>query len=212
MLYLTRSRLMRVSEDTLRQQAAHGDAVLRPVCSALLADEPRFALWRARHGREMDSVARVRGQEQQILALRTVAVRQVQRTALGAYLRTQPLSDEERVDTLLEFYRVTDVRTSAAAEDRNYLIAASSRLCAAVLLEMSGDIAGVKLIDEYERTYHHYFAAFCESARAEGRRQRYLLEPLVPALRDDAERVRRRTLEGEALPLRLIAFKLVSHG
>jgi hypothetical protein len=212
MLYLTRSRLMRVSEDTVQQQAAYGDTVLGPVCSALLADEPRYALWRARHGREMDAVAGAGGQEQQVLALRAVAVRQVQGTALGAYLRTQLLSDEERIDTLREFYSVTDVRTSAVAEDRNYLIAASSRLCATVLLEMSGDDAGVRLIEEYERAYHHYFAAFCDTARAESRRQRYLLEPLIPELRANAERLRRRALEGEALPLRLIAFNLVSHG
>lgn len=203
MIYLTRARLMLESEKTVHDRATYGDGIPQRVCSQLLSDAPRYSLWRTRHESSMNAVAKGKRRERQILELRSVSLTQIHRTALIHYLREHEISGANRDKTLREFYGVMDARRAAVLEHRNYLMAASSQLCAADLLELVGDTEGLKLVRQYEAMYGQYFGMFCERARAT-RRNTYLSSALIPEIRADAKRLRMRIMSGDLMPPRRI--------
>lgn len=196
MLYITSTRLMRLSENSVREHASSGEEIPRRVCSQLLANEPRYGEWHARHEAKMRSVASQRLRDPQVMALRTVAVEQVHRTALVAYLR-RGVTGAARERALGLFYGLSDARDATLAEHRSYLIAASTQVCAHDLLELVGDHEGLDLVRQYEIAYGQYFAMFCERAVALQMGQNYLLSALLPEVKDAAERLRRRILRSK---------------
>src|SRR5690606_12363129 len=139
MLYITHSQLMRESEDAVVAYTTADDESARRVCVQLLADERRYALWHAHHDRQMDLVAAARQRSAQIIKLRAVVIEQVHRTALVRYLREGAVSGPARDALLREFHGVVDSRDATLAEHRNYLVAASTQICAAEILERAGD-------------------------------------------------------------------------
>ena len=184
------------SERTVRERAFSDDEEIpKRVCSQLLADPPRYLLWRVRHENQMNLVAGARRRERQIMTLRAVAIEQVHRAALVRYLRDHRVTGVARDQTLREFYGVVDARDSAIMEHRNYLLAASTQLCTADILEMVGDKHGVELVRRYELAYTQYFAMFCDQARARQTGKVYMLEMLLPEVRDTAERLRRKIMD-----------------
>ena len=128
---------MRESERTVHEGASSDEEIAKRVCSQLLADAPRYSLWHVRHENQMNLVARQR--ERQIMTLRAVAIEQIHRAALVRYLRDHHVTGVARDQTLREFYGVVDPRASTIMEHRNYLLAASTQLCTADILEMTGD-------------------------------------------------------------------------
>lgn len=206
MIYLTHMRLMRESERTVHERATCADEVPRRVCAQLLADETRYALWHARHENSMTTVAVVKRRERQLLALRSICVAQVHRTALLRYLRDYRIVGAARDQALRVFHGVMDARDAAIAEHRTYLVAASSHLCATELLELAGDIKGVELLRGYETVYGQYFSLFCDRSRAVERGATYLLSSLIPEVRANAERVRHRIVTGHLLPRQPVPF------
>jgi len=187
------------SERTVHERAARGEEIPRRVCAQLIADAPRYALWHARHEDSMTTVAAVKRRERQLVTLRSISVEQVHRTALIRYLRDYGVTGTARDETLRAFYAVVDARCAAVAEHRNFLMAASSQLCATDLLELAGDDKGVELVRKYETTYGHYFSMFCDRARATQRSATYLLSGLIPEVKGNAERLRQRILTGQLL-------------
>lgn len=191
-LYITSTRLMRESEDAVREHASSGDEVPRRVCSQLLANEPRYGEWHALHEAKMRNVASPRRRDPQVQALRAVAVEQVHRTALVNYLRHGRITGDARERALGLFHGISDVRDATLAEHRSYLLAASTQLCAHDLLELVGDAEGLGLIRRYELAYEQYFAMFCEQAVARQNGRSYLLGSLLPEVKDVADRLRLR--------------------
>jgi hypothetical protein len=198
------------SEKTVHERAHSSDEIPRHVCLQLLSSKPRYALWHARHEGTMYTVAEGRRRDLQILRLRAVAVEQVHRTALTRYLRDHSIRGSARDEALREFYGVVDSRRAAITEHRNYLLAASTQLCATDLLELVGDDKGVDLVRMYESTYGQYFGMFCDRARAARRRAPYLLGALIPEARAGANRIRERILSGELLPSQRMSFARAS--
>lgn len=192
MLYITSTRLMRESEDAVREHAHSGDEVPRRICSQLLANEPRYGEWHARHEVKMRFVASPRRRDPQIQALRAVAVEQVHRTALVSYLRQGRITGADRERTLGLFHGISDVRDATLAEHRNYLVAASTQVCAYDLLDLVGDGEGLELIRRYELAYGQFFAMFCERSIALQTGSNYLLGSLLPEVKDVADRLRLR--------------------
>jgi hypothetical protein len=148
----------------------------------------------------MRTVASARWRERQILRLRAFSLEQVHRTALVRYLREHRVVGVCREQTLRDFYGVVDAGEAARNEHRNYILAASSQLCANELLELVGDRTGIELTRGYELAYGQFFGMFCEYSRARRNHQRYLLTALIPEVRSTAARLRRRILDGEGLP------------
>ena len=183
---------MRESEDAVREHAGSGDEIPRRVCSQLLANEPRYGEWHALHEAKMRNVATPRRRDPQILALRAVAVEQVHRTALVNYLRLGRITGTARDRALGLFHGISDVRDATLAEHRSSLIAASTQVCAHDLLELVGDGEGLSLIHRYELAYGQFFALFCERAVALQTGRNYLLESLLPEVKDVADRLRVR--------------------
>jgi hypothetical protein len=70
------------------------------------------------------------------------------------------------------------------------------------LLELTGDRYGIKLVSRYQSDYGLYFAMYCDRARARQDGRLYLLEALMPEVRDEATRVRETLLGGDRLPIR----------
>lgn len=188
------------SERTVCDSAAFGEELSRNVCMQLLAKPARYSLWHARHESGMGTVASARWRERQILGLRAFSLEQVHRTALVRYLREYHVVGVCREQTLRDFYGVVDAGDAARTEHRNYILAASSQLCANELLELVGDRTGMDLTRRYELAYGQFFSMFCEYSRARRNHQRYLLTALIPEVRATAARLRRRILDGEGLP------------
>jgi hypothetical protein len=200
-LYITSTRLMRESENAVREHAGSGEDVWRRVCSQLIASQPRYAEWHASHEMKMWKVAGARMHGPQVLALRTVAVQQIHGTALVNYLRLGRVTGQARDTALRLFHRVSDLRDATLAEHRNYLVAASTQVCAHDLLELVGDAEGLDLIRRYELAYTQYFAMFCERAFALQTGKNYLLGALLPEVKDVADRLRLRIVGSTVRPL-----------
>lgn len=202
MIYLTRTRLIRESEHSVKEGTAGDDERVRRVCASLLASAPRYATWMSSHDPHMTAVAQIRLREPQLQALRRVGSLQIHRAALVRHLHDNEITGERRSALFREFHGTLDTQCAALSEHRVYTQAVSSQLCARDLLEMSGDTHGVELLDRYQREFGVFFSMHCDrmTALAEGRR--YLLASLMPEVRASATRLRERLLSGERLPQR----------
>jgi hypothetical protein len=201
-IYLTHTRLMRESEQTVKETASNARAREQRVCDQLLANDARYSLWHTRHDHRMLPVARLQRREQQLLELRRTSIEQVHGAALVRYLRDFGVTGTDRDATLRLFYGVVDLREAAIHEHRSYLLAASSQLCASKVLALAGDTKGAELVNHYERAYEQYLSLFCHRARARERHERSLLDELLPDVKDVAARLRERIVGGHLLPTR----------
>ena len=202
MIYLTHTRLMRESERTVHETASNARARDQRVCDQLLSNEARYSLWHMRHDTRMTPVAKLNRREQQLLALRRTSVEQIHGAALVRYLRDFGVTGADRDNTLRLFHGVVDVRDAAIAEHRNYLLSASSQLCATEVLTLAGDAKGVELVSHYERAYEQFFSLFCQRARARSAIERSLYDDLLPDVKGVATRLRERIVAGHLLPTR----------
>lgn len=210
MIYLTRTRLMRESERTVYETASRGEPLARGICSQLLADQVRYYVWRSRHENRMEPVASLRRRELQLVELRRASIELVHRAALVKYLRDYHVRGTARDGVLREFYGALDAREAAILEHRNYLIAASSQICATELLELADDRKGVEQIELYESAYSQYFGLFCARTRAEQLGAPFMLDDLIPEVHGAAERLRLRILSGYLLPNRAVRIGSVA--
>jgi hypothetical protein len=202
MLYITTTRLMLESERVVQDTALAGEEIPRRACSQLIADRPRYFQWHSHHELRMDGVAKTRRREPAVERLRALAVEQVHKTALVSYLRDGRVVGSARDRTLRLFYGPADIRDATLVEHRNYLLAASTQLCAHDLLGLIGDEDGLALIRTYELAYHQYFSLFCERGRAAQAGESYLLGSLLPEVKGTADRLRQR----------ILGTRLVAHG
>jgi hypothetical protein len=150
----------------------------------------------------MMAIAGAKRRERQITQLRALAVQQIHRAALVRHLRANHITGKERNRVLEEFFGPRDPDCAVLTEHRNYILAASSQVCASDLLELTGDRYGIKLVSRYQSDYGLYFAMYCDRARARQDGRLYLLEALMPEVRDEATRVRETLLGGDRLPIR----------
>jgi hypothetical protein len=206
-IYLTQTRLMVESEKTVHDRATQGEGVLKRVCSQLVADPPRYALWRDWHSRRMLTVAERRRRDRQIVALRAVHLEQIHRAALVRYLRKNRITGAARDQTLNEFHGLMDPVRATLAEHRTYVMSASSQLCAYDLLKMVEDKHGLALLQDYQGTYGQFFGMFCDQSRAIRNGARYVLSGLIPDAKAEAEALRRRILAGDLVPPTPVAVK-----
>jgi hypothetical protein len=204
-IYLTHARLMAESENSVQMHAAVGEGVEHRVCAQVVADKPRYALWLSRHDRSMTRVASLRERNRQVTDLRAVVVAQIHRTALVRYFREYRITGESREQTLSEYYRAWDPRRAIVAEHKAYLVSASTQYSALDLLDLADDRRGLDMLRRYEVVYGHFFSMFCDQARATDNNKIYLLESLIPEIRQNATRMRQRILAGELLPSRRFA-------
>jgi hypothetical protein len=193
---------MRESERTVRETASDARARDQRVCDQLLANDTRYSLWHMRHDHRMTPVAKMRRREKQLLELRRTSIEQIHGAALVRYLRDFSVTGADRDGTLCLFHGVVDVREAAIVEHRNYLLAASSQLCATEVLTLAGDAKGVELVGHYERAYEQYLSLFCQRARARSDIERSLFDDLLPDVKGVATRLRQRIVAGHLLPTR----------
>jgi hypothetical protein len=186
------------SEQAISDNAANGPVVARRVCTQLLSEPRRYGLWRVRHEERMGAVSSARLRQRQVLALRAFALEQVHGSALVCYLRDYGVVGEARDRTLRAFFGIVDPREAVLRAHRDYLLAASSHLCALELLDLTSDSRGVELLTEYEQTYGRFFGMFCELSHAQHSGEPYVLSSLLPDLRTAAASLRRRILEGDS--------------
>lgn len=186
------------SEQAINEHASTGAPAIRRVCSQLLSEPTRYVRWHVRHEHRMEVVADMRRRQRQILALRAFSLEQIHGSALVRYLRDYHVVGEARDRTLQEFFGVADSRDAALRAHRDYVLAASSQVCATELLALANDDRGVELLNEYENAYGQFFSMFCEAARAKQDGETYLLGGLLPEVRVVAANLRRRILEGDS--------------
>jgi hypothetical protein len=190
------------SEQAITEHAHTGPLVTQRVCSQLLNEPTRYVRWHVRHEQRMSAIAEARLRQRQILALRAFALEQVHGSALVRYLRDCHVVGEDRDRTLQHFFGVADSRDAVLRAHRDYILAASSQICAADLLELANDDYGVELLLNYEQAYGQFFTMFCESERNKQKNEPYLLRSLLPEARTAASKLRRRILEGDSQPIK----------
>jgi hypothetical protein len=193
---------MRESESSVYEHAESGTGDSHTACQQLVSKENRYSLWVSRHDREMVAIARAKRRERQITRLRGLAVGQIHRAALVRHLRANEITGKDRNLLLQEFFGPRDPDCAVLTEHRNYILAASSQVCALDLLDLTGDRYGIKLVNRYQDEFGLFFAMYCDRARAQHAGRPYLLEGLIPEIRDEATRVRRMLLGGNGLPIR----------
>ncbi len=198
MIYFSQTRLMLESEQALTEHAHSGPLVTQRACTQVLNEPTRYVHWHVRHEQRMGTVADARLRQRQILALRAFALEQVHGSALVRYLRDYRVVGDLRDRTLHDFFGVADSRDAALRAHRDYLLAASSQVCAVDLLALADDRYGVELLGDYEQAYGQFFSMFCESSRSRQEGEPYLLASLLPEVRTAAGNLRRRILEGDS--------------
>ena len=151
------------SEQAITDHASNGPPPSRRACSQVLNEPTRYVRWHVRHELRMSVVAGVRLRQRQILALRAFALEQIHSSALVRYLRDYQVVGQARDHTLREFFGVADPRDAALMAHRDYLLAASSQVCATEVLALADDTHGVELLNDYEQAYGQFFSMFCES-------------------------------------------------
>jgi hypothetical protein len=186
------------SEHAISEHANYGPPVSARACKQVLNEPMRYLLWHVRHEQRMGTVAGARLRERQILALRAFALEQIHAGALVRYLRDHRVVGAARDLTLREFFGVVDPHDAALMAHRDYLLAASSQVCAAELLELVNDKGAAQLLLDYEQAYGQFFGMFCEAARAKQESEPYLLASLMPEVRVAAANLRRRILAGDS--------------
>jgi hypothetical protein len=186
------------SEQAINEHAHAGPPVTQRVCSQLLNEPVRYVRWHVRHEQRMNAVADARLRQRQILALRAFALEQIHGSALVRYLRDCHVVGEDRDRTLQHFFGVADSRDAVLKAHRDYILAASSQVCAADLLALAHDAYGVELLGDYEQAYGQFFSMFCERERNRQKGEAYLLSTLLPEVRLTASNLRRRILEGDS--------------
>lgn len=202
MAYITQRSLMLESEQAVRAHAHSADAIPRRICTQLIQDWASYSHWHSWHETAMSAVAIRRHRDSQLLTLRRLAVEHVHRTALVNYLRDYRVVGEARDRTLRVFHGISDVRNAVLSEHRNYLVAASSQLCAFDLLGLMGDAHGAALVRSYEFAYGQYFALFCDQARAAQRGKQSVLALLLPDVKALADGMRLKIFDRRLSPAR----------
>ena len=198
------------SEQAITDNASHGPVIIRRVCVQLLSDPQRYATWHARHERRMGAVAEARLHQRQILALRAFALEHTHGSALVGYLRDHAIKGEARDRMLRDFFGVVDCREAALMAHRDYLLAASSLVCAMELLDLASDRRGIELLIEYQQAYGHFFMLLCESSRAHREGDPGLRSILLPEVRAVATTLRRRILESDSRHTRRVQVERLS--
>lgn len=198
MIYISRTRLMVESEQAISEHASCGPLVTARACKQVLNEPMRYLLWHVRHEQRMGTVADARLRERQILALRAFALEQIHAGALVRYLRDYRVVGAARDQTLREFFGVVDPHDAALMAHRDYLLASSSQVAAAELLELVNDKGAAQLLFDYEQAYGQFFSMFCEASRAKQEGEPYLLASLMPEVRVVAANLRRRILAGDS--------------
>jgi hypothetical protein len=194
---------MRESESSVHEHAQFGTGDSHSACQQLVSRQPRYTLWMSRQDREMMAIAAATRRERQLTSLRALAVQQIHRAALVRHLRANEITGKDRNLLLQEFYGPRDPECAVLTEHRNYILAASSQVAASDLLELTGDRYGIRLISQYQSDYGLYFAMHCDRVRAVRYGKSYLLENLIPEVKDQATRVRKMLLSGDRLPIRV---------
>jgi hypothetical protein len=197
-IFFSQSRLMLESEQAITEHAHAGPLATQRVCTQLLGDPPRYVRWHVHHEQRMGTVADARLRQRQILALRAFALEQIHGSALVRYLRDYQVVGAQRDRTLRHFFGVADSRDATIRAHRDYILAASSQVCATELLGLANDDYGVELLNRYELAYGQFFSMFCESERSKQAGEQYLLGSLLPEVRMTASNLRRRLLEGDS--------------
>jgi hypothetical protein len=191
---------MRESESSVYEHAESGEGDSQSVCQQLVSRKPRYTLWISRHDREMRAVANAKRRERQLTSLRGLAVQQIHRAALVRHLRADQITGRNRNLLLQEFFGPRDPDCAILTEHRNYILAASTQVAAVDLLELTGDKFGIDLLNRYQNDFGLFFAMYCDRARAQHDGRAYILEGLIPEIRDEATRVRQMLLAGNCLP------------
>jgi hypothetical protein len=193
---------MRESESSVYEHAESGSGDAQSACKQLVSRQPRYTLWVSGHDQQMMAIARAKRRERQITQLRALGIQQIHRAALVRHLRANEITGKDRNLLLQEFYGPRDADCAILTEHRNFILAASSQACATDLLELTGDRHGIELINRYEYDFGLFFAMYCDRARAQADGRQYLLDGLIPEIRDEATRVREMLLGGDRLPIR----------
>lgn len=193
---ITFMQLMTTSEHALWCTDAHSDYYRAPI-ARLLDDGCQYQRWEASHARQMREVARYDGAVRQAMELRRIALSMIHRRGLVDYLRGWKVTGERRAQLLRMFYGCIDHREAVITEHRQFIMAASSGLCAEALVDAVNDANGFKLLERYQQLYAQYFQVFCQHSHAELAGETELAAALKPGMleqRSYANLVRRQIL------------------
>lgn len=153
--------LMDESEQAL-SDAAEGEHQRDARIATQILTDPRFhRLWESRHADLVMPVAEHGRRDAQIFKLRDIELKLLHRQALIRCLRKHEIYGKSRRKILAVFYGPRDIHDAIMTEHRQYMLAVSSRVSADHLINVMHDPVSVRLLEQYETIYSHYFELYC---------------------------------------------------
>jgi len=172
------ARLMDESE--WRVEMAAGSGLPEDLLVSRILESPlAYRRWSGEHEGLLRRVSRHGRIEQQVVALRSVALSLVHRMALFEYLQERQPTGRRRRRLFALFYGNRDYTNAVLAEHGNYVRCSSSYVCAWYLAQhLMHDQAIAEPLQLYEERFREYFRAFCDGELADSEEERVKAEPL----------------------------------
>lgn len=136
------------------------------IASTILGDNKKYREWELRHANLLRPVAEQRARKYQVLALRQADVQLIHRRAFFKYLQTHEVSAEQRKQLFRLFHTTLDFDEAILAEHRQYMLAFSSGISTNHIIDVMHDGTSTPLVEQYEKTFSHYFEMKCFVATA----------------------------------------------
>ncbi len=184
--------LMDESEQALSVAAENADELESRTARKIITDSHLRRIWESRHAALVRPVAEQGRRTPQIVALRELNVGLLHRQALIDHVRRHKVTGEDRERLFRIFYGPKDIVGAIITEHRQYLLAVTSRICAAHLIGIMRDNVSQQLIDRYRSVYGDYFDLYCESATTADKYLADALQADLNAARERTKNVQRR--------------------
>lgn len=156
---------MRESEDRVDRAVQSLDPGERMVAGRILGIPHLQRAWTAEHSALLQGVADERRPSDQVAALKVTSFKLIHRKALFEYLRSRPVTRQERKRVLTFFHPTRGATDAFIAEHHEYLRSACSYLCTSYLGRVViGDGTFEDPFATYEDLHTEYFRAFCDVA------------------------------------------------
>lgn len=148
-------RMMECSEQQIFEIAQHGDSHQRQLASRILESQRSLRHWENAHSQLLRNVVDTWTTEEQVRAVRRMALAMIHRKAPFEYMRDRHLCGAARRRFFKVVYGRQDFCNSFVKEHRNYLEAGASYLCVDRFCAESS----MRALAEYEQRYAAYLSA-----------------------------------------------------
>jgi hypothetical protein len=186
-------RMMERSELRISEAAKFEGGYRKQAASRVLESPQTFRQWEGAHSQLLRPIAGELRTNNQVLAVKRMALSMIHRKAPFEYLRDKHVRGADRHRFISVMYGPHDVNQMMVREHHNYLTSACSYLC----VDKFCAPATVHFIAEYEKLYTSYWQTrtsyLLETSQSAGHESHFAL---LQCIRGDLQKARDRVLVG----------------